>query len=70
MTRMLNVVQQQRIASLASVNLVMREMVLPAKVSMYCNLKQCSISRWSYEQTGLALVYCNGICVNDHTNQS
>ena len=34
MTRMLNVVQQQRIASLASVNLVMREMVLPVKVSM------------------------------------
>ena len=38
MTRMLNVVQQQWIASLASVNLVMREMVLPVKVSIYCKL--------------------------------
>ena len=34
MTQMLNVMQQQWIASLASVNLVMREMVLPVKVSM------------------------------------
>ena len=34
MTQMLNVVQQQWIASLASVNLDMMEMVLPAKVSI------------------------------------
>ena len=59
MTRMLNVVQQQWIASLASVNLVMREMVLPVKVSMKLHNTEVYskfLSPLSYEQTDLAPV--------------
>ena len=50
MTRMLNVVQQQWIALLASVNLVMREMVFPVKVSMKLHnteLYSKFVSPWS-----------------------
>ena len=48
MTRMLNVVQQQRIASRASVNLVMREMVLPVKVSIHCKNMRIVSTQFGY----------------------
>ena len=56
MTRMLNVVQQQWTASLASVNLVMREMVLPVKVSMKLHNTVVFLPPRSYEQIDLAPV--------------
>ena len=52
MTQTLNVVQQQWIALLASVNLVMREMVLPVKVSikLYCKIAICFNNHVKYNQ--------------------
>ena len=45
MTPMLNAVQQQWIASLALVDLVMREMVLPAKVSILLGIRKRNMPR-------------------------